>query len=107
MMEETHSSIKTNEQNSKIIFEKLKRDFIHFLQSDQEEGSIGEETENINLKSYIRMMHALGFIHVRNRSSTEEEMLTEIWKNLGGTNENTVKVKNLFLLLAGIMNLQL
>lgn len=49
-------------------------------------------------------MHTLGFIHVKNRSSSEEEMLTEIWKILGGTKDKSVKAENLFILLAGIMN---
>eukprot|EP00347_Sterkiella_histriomuscorum_P021695 403333083 len=61
----------------------------------------------LKLKNYIRLMHTLGFIHVTNRSSSEEEMLTEIWKILGGTNDNMVKAENLFVLLAGIMNIQL
>lgn len=59
----------------------------------------------LRLKTYIRLMHTLGFIHVKNRSSSEEEMLTEIWKILGGSNDNTVKAENLFVLLAGIMNI--
>jgi hypothetical protein len=50
-------------------------------------------------------MHALGFIHVKSRSLSEEEMLTEIWKMLGGTNESQVKAENLFVVLAGIMNI--
>lgn len=50
-------------------------------------------------------MHTLGFIHVKNRSVAEEEMLTEIWKILGGTNDNHVKAENLFIILAGIMNI--
>lgn len=50
-------------------------------------------------------MHSLGFIHIKNRSATEEEMLTEIWKILGGSNDNNVKAENLFVILAGIMNI--
>ena len=50
-------------------------------------------------------MHVLGFIHVKNRSNTEEEMLTDLWKILGGTNDNYVKAENLFVLLAAIMNI--
>jgi hypothetical protein len=50
-------------------------------------------------------MHALGFIHVKSRSLAEEEMLTDIWKMLGGTNDNFVKAENLFVILAGIMNI--
>lgn len=49
-------------------------------------------------------MHSLGFIYVKSRSSSEEEMLTEIWKMLGGTNDNTIKAENLFVVLAGVMN---
>jgi hypothetical protein len=61
----------------------------------------------IKLKNYIKLMHALGFIHVKSRSLSEEEMLTDIWKLLGGTNENFVKAENLFVVLAGIMNIQI
>jgi len=61
----------------------------------------------IKLKNYIKLMHALGFIHVKNRSLSEEEMLTDIWKLLGGTNDNQVKAENLFIVLAGIMNIHL
>ena len=42
----------------------------------------------IKLKNFIKLMHALGFIHVKSRSLAEEEMLTDIWKLLGGTNDN-------------------
>lgn len=42
----------------------------------------------IKLKNYIKLMHSLGFIHVKNRSLSEEEMLTDIWKIMGGTNDN-------------------
>ena len=61
----------------------------------------------IKLKNYIKLMHVLGFIHVNSRSTVEEEMLTDCWKLLGGNNENTVKAENLFVVLAGIMNIQL
>ena len=61
----------------------------------------------LRLKNYIKLMHTLGFIHVKNRSTSEEEMLTDIWKKLGGTNDNYIKAENLFVLLAGIMNIQL
>lgn len=59
----------------------------------------------IKLKNYIKLMHALGFISIKNRSMAEEEMLTELWKKLGGTNDNSIKAENLFVMLCGIMNL--
>jgi hypothetical protein len=34
-------------------------------------------------------------------------MLTDIWKILGGTDDNSVKAENLIVLLSGIMNIQL
>ena len=52
-------------------------------------------------------MHVLGFIYVKSRSSLEEEMLTDCWKLLGGTNDNSIKAENLFVVLAGIMNIEL
>lgn len=61
----------------------------------------------MKLKNYIKLMHVLGFIHVKNRSTVEEEMLTECWKLLGGTNDNSVKAENLFVVLSAIMNIQL
>ena len=61
----------------------------------------------IKLKNYIKLMHVLGFIYVKSRSSLEEEMLTDCWKLLGGTNDNSIKAENLFVVLAGIMNIEL
>ena len=61
----------------------------------------------IKIKDYIKLMHTLGFIYVKCRFPSEEELLTEIWKILGGTNDNTIKAENLFVLLAGIMNAQI
>jgi len=34
----------------------------------------------IKLKNFIKLMHTLGFIHIKSRSAAEEEQLTEIWK---------------------------
>mmetsp|Transcript_3907 Transcript_3907/g.3846 ORF Transcript_3907/g.3846 Transcript_3907/m.3846 type:complete len:84 (+) Transcript_3907:1110-1361(+) len=51
-------------------------------------------------------MHNLGFIHLKSSSVYEEELLTELWKVLGGTNDNYIKAENLLTALAGIMNLQ-
>jgi len=58
----------------------------------------------IRLKTYIKIMHSLGFIHVKDRSNSEEELLTLIWKTLGGTNDNSIKAENLFVFLVGIIN---
>jgi len=49
-------------------------------------------------------MHTLWFIHVKDRSNSEEELLTLIWKSLGGTNDNSIKAENLFVFLVGIIN---
>ena len=61
----------------------------------------------IKLKNYIKLMHVLGFISVKNKSTSEEEMLTEAWKIFKGNIGNHVKTKNLFVLLCGVMNIQL
>jgi len=50
-------------------------------------------------------MHQLGFIHIKSRSSTEEEQLTEIWKQLGGNGDNQIKAENVFIFLCGILNI--
>lgn len=52
-------------------------------------------------------MHVLGFIHVKSRSTVEEELITEVWKMVLGTNDNYVKAENLFVLLCAVMNLQI
>jgi len=59
----------------------------------------------IKLKGYIKLMHALGFISLKNNSANEEELITDLWKFIGGTNTNTVKAENLMLVLAAVMNL--
>ena len=51
-------------------------------------------------------MHTLGFIHVKNRSTIEEMLLTEIWKLIGGANDSQVKAENVLVVLAGVLNLQ-
>lgn len=51
-------------------------------------------------------MHNLGFIHLKKSSIHEEELLTDLWKLLGGTNENSIKAENLLTTLAAVMNLQ-
>jgi hypothetical protein len=50
------------------------------------------------------MMHDLGFIHLKKSSSAEEELLTELWKSLDGTNENSIKAENLLVVLSAVMN---
>lgn len=67
--------------------------------------SILKQGTPIKLSVYIKMMHGLGFIHVKNRSQLEEDLITELWKLVGGTNDNYIKAENLFVVLAGIMNL--
>lgn len=61
---------------------------------------------SIRLKTYIQMMHHLGFISLKESSQTDEELLTDIWKELGGNNENTVKAENLLVFLGAVMNTQ-
>lgn len=51
-------------------------------------------------------MHTLGFIHIKKSSPAEEELITDLWKMMGGTNENTIKAENLLMVLAAVMNLQ-
>lgn len=51
-------------------------------------------------------MHLLGFIKIKNkRSRKEEDMLTLIWKMIGGTNDNYVKTNNLLIALSGVINI--
>lgn len=61
----------------------------------------------IKLKNYIKLMHALGFVSLSYKCLDEEELLTSLWKQIGGTNDNTIKAENLMIVLAGIMNLRL
>ena len=56
------------------------------------------------LKAYIKLMHNLGFIKLKNGSDQEEELLTQLWKMMGGTNDNHIKLENLMVALAGVMN---
>ena len=56
------------------------------------------------MKTYLKMMHELGFIHLKKSSSSEEELLTQLWKILDGTNENSIKAENLLVVLAAVMN---
>ena len=49
-------------------------------------------------------MHELGFIHLKKSSKSEEKLLTEIWKIMGGTNEGAIKAENLLAVLTAIMN---
>ena len=51
-------------------------------------------------------MHGMNFIHVYSKSDMEEELLIEIWNMLGGTEHNFIKAENLFIVLAGILNIQ-
>jgi hypothetical protein len=50
------------------------------------------------------MMHELGFIHLKKSSSSEEELLTTLWKILDGTNETSIKAENLLIVLSAVMN---
>jgi hypothetical protein len=50
-------------------------------------------------------MHILGFINVAGKTNGEEDMLSDIWKLLGGTPENQIKAENLFIFLCGILNI--
>lgn len=50
------------------------------------------------------MMHELGFIHLKKSSASEEELLTQLWKILDGTNDNSIKAENLLVVLAAVMN---
>jgi hypothetical protein len=61
----------------------------------------------IKLMNYIKLMHILGFINVAGKTNGEEDMLSDIWKLLGGTPENQIKAENLFIFLCGILNIQL
>lgn len=49
-------------------------------------------------------MHELGFIHLKKSSKSEEKLLTDLWKTLGGTNDGAVKAENLLSVLTAIMN---
>ena len=49
-------------------------------------------------------MHELGFIHLKKSSQAEEKLLTDLWKTLGGSNENAIKAENLLVVLTGVMN---
>ena len=59
----------------------------------------------IKLPSYIKLMHVLGFIHIKKRSAAEEAMITEVWKLVGGTIDNKIKAENLLVLMAGVLNI--
>ena len=58
----------------------------------------------IKLKSFLKMMHELGFISLKKSSNAEENLLTTLWKMLEGTNENSIKAENLLIALAAVMN---
>ena len=60
----------------------------------------------LKLKAFIKLMHNLGFIHLKSSSIYEEELLTDLWKVMGGNNDNAIKAENLMVILSGIMNLQ-
>jgi hypothetical protein len=49
-------------------------------------------------------MHYLGFITLKNNNSRDEELLTDLWKELGGTNENSIKAENLLVILGAVCN---
>ena len=51
-------------------------------------GSFMKKGTPLNLKGYIKLMHNLGFIHLKQSSPIEEELLTDLWKLMGGANDN-------------------
>ena len=77
------------------------------LTSDKVTSSYGTP---MRLKTFIKLMHSLGFIHVKNRSMLEEEQLTDIWKLLqheGSVQTNLISAEWLLALLGAILNIQL
>lgn len=58
----------------------------------------------IKLKTYIQIMHHLGFISINPSNPKDEELLTELWKELQGTNDDTLKAENLLVILGAVMN---
>jgi len=92
-------------QNLRYLYEKLKREYLKAL------GKVEAVGDTVDIHCFIRIMHSLGFIHLRTssggqptHSETEEQELTEMWRSLG-TKE--VSFQSLFTAIAGILNIQL
>lgn len=64
-----------------------------------------EKSTPIKLMGYIKMMHSMGFINLKRNSSECEELLTELWKMVGGTDTNAIRAENLLTVLSAVMNL--
>lgn len=74
----------------------------------KESGAIAlKKGTPLKLNGYIKLMHTLGFISLNWKCNDEEELLTDLWKVMGGTNENSIKAENLMVVLAAIMNLKM
>lgn len=52
-------------------------------------------------------MHHLGFLHLKNKSDFEIELITDLWQSLGATNTSRVNAYHVLVLLAGVMNIHL
>lgn len=68
-------------------------------------------SDTVDIHWFIRIMHALGFIHVRisgagepTHSEAEEQELTEMWRSLG---TKDVHFQSLFTAIAALLNIQL
>jgi hypothetical protein len=120
------------ETNHKIVFAILNKDFNDFFERDpyysacvsaatetsykttsKDTDFIDKAPKNlekglqIKLKTYIKIMHSLYFMHLTNVTASEEGLLVELWNTLGGDTEGAVKAENLLTLLSAVMNLNL
>lgn len=106
-------------KNNRLIFDRLKRDFMEAVSQVTATQIQAERNENeeplVDLKTFIKIMHLLGFIRGSHQSmqnlansTREEEQLSDLWKCLIQRRPiNKVRYHTLFLAVAGVLNLHL
>lgn len=89
----------------RYLYERLKREYLKALSKVEAVG------DTVDIHCFIRIMHALGFIHLSTsnagepkHSEVEEQELTEMWRSLG---TKDVRFQTLFTAIAAILNIQL
>lgn len=100
-----------------MVYERLEKDFQNFIIEEYlpyvakfgtpnaAKARAMKEGLPIGLNEFIKMMNSLHFVNVRQISVSEEHLLTELWRLLGVSDDETVPAANILSLLAGIMNL--
>lgn len=59
----------------------------------------------LDLSHYIELMYSLGFLHIKNKSEHEVDLITKLWASLDANKFSRINAYCVLILLAGVMNI--